>query len=222
MFCKSKNEVGNTFGRLTVKSREPTRNGKAAWLCECLCGRDKVVTGDSLRTGKVKSCGCFQKESRKTHRKTHGMTKTRTYKSWQEMHTRCKKESSISFKNYGARGVNVDTTWDSFEVFFSDMGERPKSTSLDRVDSLKGYSKSNCRWSTRLVQNRNRRSNILFTYKGETKCLAEWCTALGLSYTRTYQRLKVQKLSVIDAFENPFKVHKERNFRSQHDTSSKI
>ena len=30
----------------------------AKWLCECVCGRQKEVTGGNLRTGRSKSCGC--------------------------------------------------------------------------------------------------------------------------------------------------------------------
>lgn len=34
-----KNEIGNTYGYLTVIARaENTKEGRAQWLCQCKCG----------------------------------------------------------------------------------------------------------------------------------------------------------------------------------------
>lgn len=58
-----KNEIGNTYGYLTVISRaENTKEGRAQWLCKCKCGNEVVVLGKRLRSGNTKSCGCYQKE----------------------------------------------------------------------------------------------------------------------------------------------------------------
>ena len=57
-----KNEVGNCYGYLTVIQQAESKKGKAAWLCQCKCGNQIVVTGDALRRGNTKSCGCYQKE----------------------------------------------------------------------------------------------------------------------------------------------------------------
>jgi len=49
------------FGRLTVLS--PERKGKrTAWLCQCSCGKLKVVLTHLLVSGKTSSCGCLHKE----------------------------------------------------------------------------------------------------------------------------------------------------------------
>lgn len=57
------NEVGNTYGYLTVIDRaENDSEGRAKWLCQCKCGNQIVVRGKSLRNGNTKSCGCYQKE----------------------------------------------------------------------------------------------------------------------------------------------------------------
>lgn len=54
-----KNEIGNTFGKLTVLERvENHHTGTAKWLCICECGNKTKVLGTSLRNGKTKSCGC--------------------------------------------------------------------------------------------------------------------------------------------------------------------
>jgi len=62
--------IGLTFGRLTVLERTQdyslsSKHGKPIlWLCECACGKTKIVSGIALRKGNVKSCGCLQQEFR--------------------------------------------------------------------------------------------------------------------------------------------------------------
>ena len=58
-----KNEIGNTYGYLTVVARaENNKDGRAQWLCKCKCGNEVIVLGKHLRSGNTKSCGCYQKE----------------------------------------------------------------------------------------------------------------------------------------------------------------
>jgi len=58
-----KNEIGNTYGYLTVIERAPNnKDGRAMWKCRCKCGNEVIVLGKHLRSGNTKSCGCYQKE----------------------------------------------------------------------------------------------------------------------------------------------------------------
>ncbi len=50
------NLAGQKFGSLTVQSLDGRR-----WLCLCDCGGTKVVKGEFLRNGRVKSCGCLKR-----------------------------------------------------------------------------------------------------------------------------------------------------------------
>src|ERR1700722_661812 len=54
--------VGIKFGRLLPIERAPSRHNRTCWLCQCDCGKTKVVLGENLRKGKTKSCGCIRKE----------------------------------------------------------------------------------------------------------------------------------------------------------------
>lgn len=61
---KKIDETGNRYGRLTVIKEDPNRNnhGLVKWICQCDCGNIVSVCGNSLRTGKTKSCGCYNKQ----------------------------------------------------------------------------------------------------------------------------------------------------------------
>lgn len=56
--------TGQRYGRLTVKARagsDGTRRNPT-WECLCECGATTIVSGNSLRTGHTKSCGCYRRE----------------------------------------------------------------------------------------------------------------------------------------------------------------
>ena len=56
-----KDEIGNTYGYLTVIERAPNnKEGRAMWKCKCKCGNEVVVLGKHLRSGNTKSCGCLK------------------------------------------------------------------------------------------------------------------------------------------------------------------
>jgi hypothetical protein len=197
-----KDEIGSIFGRLTVVRTAPSQNQKAAWLCRCACGQEVAITGDTLRRGGQKSCGCYRRSGDFVRRHGHASYRkgvTQTYKSWQEMRARCSNPHHASFANYGARGISYPEKWERFEQFLMDMGERPPNTSLDRKDNRLGYSRDNCRWATRAIQNNNKRTVALIRYRGRDQSLAQWCADLDLPYSRTYHRIKVQGMSFEDA-----------------------
>ena len=121
----------------------------------------------------------------------HGMSRSRVYKSWEQMKARCGNPRSHGFHRYGGRGIKVCKRWlESFTDFYEDMGDRPEGMSLDRKDTDGDYDPSNCRWATRKEQNRNRRDNINLTIDGETKCAAEWADQHCVPLDRVYYRYK--------------------------------
>lgn len=57
--------TGQRFGRLTVVERKGIDSQRSIlWLCRCDCGGEKVVPAYCLRKGRVKSCGCLERENR--------------------------------------------------------------------------------------------------------------------------------------------------------------
>jgi len=92
--------------------------------------------------------------------KTHGhrAKRTPTYHSWNAMRQRCSNEKREDYVHYGGRGITVHHSWSSFANFLADMGERPKDTTLDRINVDGNYEPGNCRWATKLEQANNKRN----------------------------------------------------------------
>lgn len=98
---------------------------------------------------------------------THGYYQTPTWKSWQMMKSRCNNPRYSQYKDYGGRGITYDPDWEDFKNFLADMGERPKGKTLDRFPDHDGpYNKNNCRWATKVEQQRNRRIPLTSPYPG--------------------------------------------------------
>jgi len=56
-------ETGNRYGKLVVIKRAKAQNG-VYWQCRCDCGKNTVVSGQALRNGRSRSCGCNRKIGR--------------------------------------------------------------------------------------------------------------------------------------------------------------
>lgn len=124
----------------------------------------------------------------------HGMRKTRIYRRWASLKTRCLNSNDPSFRYYGGRGVSLCDSWRSFENFYRDMGDCPDGMQLDRIDNEKGYSKENCRWVSRAVNANNKRNNRPLTLNGETKNIGQWAKGLGVTHGAVFLRLKKRDL----------------------------
>ncbi len=81
------------------------------------------------------------------------------YNTWCLMKSRCYNPKHTQYKDWGGRGIKVCKQWKyDFEQFVKDMGEKISGDySIDRIKNNKNYKPSNCRWATRLEQNRNKR-----------------------------------------------------------------
>jgi len=135
----------------------------------------------------------------------HRMSKTRIYKCWSNMKSRCYNVRDICYLIYGGRGIIVAAEWHDFKTFYNDMYQTYSADlTLDRIDNNKDYQKNNCRWATPKEQGSNRSTNI--TFKGETATQAG--ERLGGSRTLVHTRLN-QGMSKERAFTQCIEIHKK-------------
>jgi hypothetical protein len=192
---KYKDLTGKRFGKLTVISfdREKTKR-KAYWICKCECGNIKSVRSDSLQENKVLSCGCIKKEQDRinlTANHSHKMSKTRIYREWQGMKTRCYNKNNKRYNNYGGRGITVCDEWmNNFDNFFKWSLDNNYSDDLtiDRKNNDGNYEPSNCRWVNNKIQCNNRNSNIVIEHNDEKLTLTELSEKKGLSIRMMHAR----------------------------------
>lgn len=154
-----KDITGQTFGRLTVIERSGSRDRKALWRCHCSCGRETVVIGKLLRTGRTRSCGCLNVDINRHLHTLHNGSRTRLSRIWRGMLNRCRNPKAVRFKDYGGRGIVVCNEWLSF-VSFRDWalanGYRD-DLSIERMDNDGNYEPTNCTWIPLSEQWRNQR-----------------------------------------------------------------
>jgi len=179
------NLSGMVFSRLTVLGYHGSVSGRSYWTCKCECGIIKPIRGTHLSGGLTVSCGCYNydKSFESKHGHAKGGTVSRTYSTWCGMNARCYNVNDRFYNDYGSRGIKVCDRWrHDFKAFLSDMGEKPKGTTIDRYPDNDGdYCPENCRWATPSEQANNRRSNNVIVVNGESKTIAQWAKGSGLS-----------------------------------------
>lgn len=123
--------------------------------------------------------------------RSHGMSKTRTYRIWCGMWKRCTDKTCTHYERYGGRGISVCERWRDFSLFYADMGAVPDGCSIDRFPNNDGnYEPGNCRWATRVQQARNTRTNRVMSLNGESLTLVEWAERAGVTLNAMHLRLK--------------------------------
>lgn len=206
------NLVGQRFGRLVVTECagiQRAKNGHtySQFKCVCDCGNTTIKRGTTLKKGLANSCGCLQREISKNRPTYHGYSKTKLYRVWMAMRSRCDKESDPAYHNYGARGITYDPSWEDYKTFhewaYRTGYVQDSGLTLERIDVNKGYSPDNCCWVDMKRQSNNKRNNRRFTICETTHTLAEWCEIYNVPYARTKARIDTLGWCIEEALTKP-------------------
>lgn len=141
--------TGQKFGNLTVVRRAGSLEGRAAWLCECVCNRTIIVRGHNLTNGSAptRSCGCARRQPiYQPRRVAPGESARRTVLY----------EYKVAA---AARGLSWSLTEDDFDALTAmdcaycntpprNVYRKTRNGSftyngIDRVDNTRGYDRAN-------------------------------------------------------------------------------
>lgn len=195
---KGKDITGKRFGKLVaIEPVGKTAVGNIIWRCKCDCGNEKNVSTKDLGHG-TSSCGCYAKEVHSAIATKHGKSHSRIYNVHRAMMGRCYNPNAHEYENYGGRGIEVCEEWHDFKNFlewamkngYDENSKKQSECTLDRIDHNGNYEPSNCRFVPMKTQQRNRRSNVMITYNGETHCMSEWAEIAGIRYGTFVKRLQ--------------------------------
>ena len=142
-------------------------------------------------------------------RQRHGLWNHKHYRMWRNMVSRCHKESHKDYANYGGRGIEVYIEWrdtpSSFIKYIKDnLSDCPEGFSLDRIHNDKGYEPENIKWSSKMQQANNTRTNKTLSFNGLTMSQAEWSRKTGISPMTISNRIK-SNWSTEDVLTKPVK-----------------
>ena len=153
----------------TESSKQKRRFG--VYKCG-FCGTEFKANTNDVVQGKTRSCGCYSKRRASETHKTHGLGSTRLYNIWADIKRRTLNPKNKRYSDYGGRGITICDEWLDVQNFYNwaitNGYEEDKGLSIDRIDNDGNYCPENCRWTTSIIQNRNKRihKNNISGYKG--------------------------------------------------------
>lgn len=195
--------INDVYNRLTVIKLFRYMDGKSkrkGCICKCNCGNyvgpiriQNLVNGDNI------SCGCYQKELHskqlveRNYKHGHSTRDNREhlYILWGAMKDRVSNINRKDSKWYSGKHLEFCEEWNDYLKFreWALGNGYQEGLSIDRIDNSIGYIPTNCRWIPLKDQNKNKTSNRLITFNGETKILADWCRELNLNDKLVSSRL---------------------------------
>jgi hypothetical protein len=148
----------------------------------------------------------------KAPRDNFGLSRTRLYKIWSGIKTRCLyiEKGHKGYKNYRGRGIKICKEWLEFMTFrdWALNNGYKENLEIDRIDVNGDYCPQNCRWVTKYKQNRNKRNNKIYIIDGVVLCFKDWCILYKINQRTVRERLKTG-MNIKDALTTPLQQGKK-------------
>jgi hypothetical protein len=141
-----KDITGQRFGHLVALRVDETKRKGVHWIFKCDCGREKSILGKRIRDGSHVSCGCSEMRMGNLSKTWKGYGEI-PGKYWYQMINGAKSRN-LTFL------LTIEKAWDIFLKQDKKCAltgtpiqlNHPKTASLDRIDSSKGYTEDNVQW----------------------------------------------------------------------------
>ena len=190
--------TGMQFTRWTVIKYSGVGNNGTTYLCRCLCGKEKIVNGKSLRTKMSRSCGCLQSDQTRSRNHPWFKLMGNTRRGMME---RCNNPNHKHYKYYGGSGIKVCKEWtesyQKFRAWAFANGYRP-GLHIDRIDPTGNYTPSNCRFVTVEESAKNKRNTKFVIYAGQKITRADFMRLAKVSQTCFYGSPGLTDQEVVD------------------------
>lgn len=195
---------------LHVKSKNKKSRKEQYCICRCKCGNFVLVRVYSLlsKTKPTRSCGCLSYKKLNQLNTKHGLWQHPIYFIWIRIKTRCYNKQYEEYEYYGARGISMCDEWrNDFVKFYewSIANGWESGLTIDRINNDGNYEPENCRYVDLIVQNNNKRDNVIVNYKGVDITIGQLARHddCVVDYNTLWRRIVRLKWEIEDAVNKP-------------------
>lgn len=182
-------ECGLTLIR-AIPNPGKDENGKyrsTKGLYKCVCGNTKEIAISDVKSGHVKSCGCYK-------RVQNGLCGHPLYFIWSSMFDRCYREDYEAYPLYGRKGVRMCDEWRKGLQLDKDI--KAKQAGIEGLL----YSPDWCTFVLPMDNCNAKGNNVIIEYDGKSQTLSQWSRELCIPKPTLHHRLRDYGFTVEDAF----------------------
>lgn len=180
--------------------------------CLCICGKSTSNVITDVVKGISKSCGCLASEETKK-RSTKFFPVVRAIRNtWNAMLNRCYYKEGSSYKDYGAKGVQVCEEWrNDYQKFLDWSIENGWAAGLQLDKDIKGdgkfYSPETCLWVTATENANNTSRNKKYLYDEGQYTISQIARMANIPVKLLHRRVNYYKMDIMKAVDKPIRNH---------------